>query len=147
MTIQEMLLAPRGSSVNELILNLRNDVSAGTAGVYIAKAILGEHLPYLFETRDTTTVLIHNFHFLAETRRQLAGTATEYNFSPKEQLHYDNYIMYSDGEVLTGEDLVAVTALDKWLVDEVQDKEQLVPTRVYEKGVHPWRKFEPKEVE
>ncbi len=142
MTIQEALHSPHFSIPNEMILDLRNDVSAGTAGVYLGKSVTHEHQPYVIETIDSVKIIVHNFHFLSEMRRQLSGDVEYSKFSVEEQAHYDDYISYVDGTVFTGDKLLLVEALDLWLVDETRLITHPKVTRNYEKGINPWRKLD-----
>ena len=144
MTIRGALLAPKLSAENELVLNLINGASGGTRAVYAAKERLTVHTPYVLEVQDGTTLILHNFHFLSEMRRQLSGvvTATTTKFSKAEQTHYDNYLAYVDGTPFIGNELLLVEALDFWLTEEVQNNEHAAITRDYDRSTHPWRKLD-----
>lgn len=143
MTIQQALVSPRLSIENELIINLKNGDSGGSIGVYNSKSTFSDHQPYVIESREGVDVIVHNFHFLSEVRRQLSGTITDSFFGPAEQTHYDNYLDYVDGVVIfTGDELLLVEALDLWLIEEVQEIDQPVITREYNRATHPWRKLD-----
>jgi len=123
--------------------DLSNKVSLGTAAVFISKSSFDEHIPYSREYDNTTGLLTiyMNYHFIKEVRRQLSVDvpAEESKFSPEEEVLYTEYAGWTDLGAGAGEHLLAFTALDKWLVDEVMDELHPVLDRTYDK-THKWRK-------
>lgn len=96
-------------------------VVLGTAAAYSAKSILSLHTPFIIYTNtDNIRVVSLDFHFVSELRRQLSGEAVA-GFSPKEQQFYTDYQTWVDGGTISNADtLLAVQALDLWLIEEVQ---------------------------
>jgi hypothetical protein len=89
-------------------------------GVYTAKSLFSQHLPYVVRgsVYDTLTVTF-NYHFLKMLRRAFAGTTAMTQFSPEENTVYVNYQKWVGGESLGAEMDGIMVALDKWLVVEI----------------------------
>ena len=122
--------------------DLENRISTGTASAYVAKRVFKEHEPYSKQyTVDGVMSLYINLHFLGEVRRQLSGvsTAESSDFSPEEQVLWNDYTEYNDGIIKEGEVLLAVDTLDAWLVRELTGTEQPVLDRTYA-STHKWNK-------
>ena len=121
--------------------DLRNVVSIGSKAAYDARVMVKSGVPY-YRMYDSDKVLTLGMthHFITELRRQLSGTIdTPSMFSVEEEALYTKYLKWVDGEVLTGEDLLAATTVDKWITDEVMGVTHPIITRGYPVD-HPWYK-------
>ena len=141
MTVRGALYGGNVKSVSR-VGDLGNKISIGSAAVFLAKDSFKESVPYSqqYDANGDLTVYI-NLHFIAEVRRQLSGdeAAGTSTFSPAEKFFWDEYIIWVDGTEKFGEMLIALTALDKWLVDEVRLLDHNDLNRDYEDS-HKWNK-------
>ena len=127
--------------------DLENVVSISTAGVFLARDLFKESVPYYREYNDGVLEIYITYHFLRELRRQLSGdieidTST---FSPEEDTFYLEYQEYTEGITKYGELLLALDTLDKWLVDELQGITHPTLERDYS-ATHKWNKTAVREV-
>lgn len=121
--------------------DLQNLTSIGTTAVYTAKVLFRENTPYEIEYIKGSMIIVFNIAFLKELRRQLSGEAVSSNFVPKSQIVYDQYLLYIDGIIPQDEiDALVVEALNKWIVDEVQELEHPYASRVFSE-THKWNKL------
>lgn len=121
--------------------DLQNLTSIGTTAVYTAKVLFRENTPYELEYTEGSMIIVFNIAFLKELRRQLSGVATSSNFVPKSQIVYDQYLLYIDGIIPQDEiDALVMEALDKWIVDEVQELEHPHASRIFNE-THKWYKI------
>jgi hypothetical protein len=97
-------------------------VVLGTASTYSAKTLLAKHIPFTIHTDLLgDRIITLNFHFVVEVRRQLSGEVISSEFSASEEAFYSMYNTWVDGGLVEDTDtLLAVTALDLWLVEELQ---------------------------
>ena len=122
--------------------DLSNRISLGSASVFVAKELTKESLPYYRERTDgVVTSILPQYHFLSELRKQLSGEVTVSEFSVEEETFYTEYQEYTEGVVKTDELLLAIEALDKWLVDEVTGVAHPELIRDYG-STHQWVKLE-----
>ena len=126
--------------------DVENKISIGTAGIYAAKDIFKDSSPYYREYSDGVLIVLISYHFLVEVRRQMSGDVLleDSKFSPAEELFYSEYIKYINGDVKEGEVLLAVDALDKWFVDEIQVIPHPELNRTYS-STHKWMKLQERE--
>lgn len=121
--------------------DLHNRISVNTAGAFLGKDLVKGSMPYSkqYDVNGVFTPYI-NLHFLAEARRQLAGTEEvgTSTFSPVEKQFWDHYIEYSNDVVKEGELLVALDALDTWFIAELTGTPHPGLIRSYED--HRWNK-------
>lgn len=131
-----------------IITDLCNGVSLGTNGVYVTKGLFDEHKPYVLENNEDLTgkIIVFNYHFLKELRRQLSGEITFSQFSPAEQNLYDMYVKYLNGEDYNTNLQVMLDELDFWLTEEIQGHTHPTITRGYT-DTHPWWKILTREIE
>ncbi len=124
--------------------DLENKISIGTAGAFLARDLFKESTPYYREyAEDGTLIPRPTYHFLRELRRQLSGDAEEgtSTYSPKEILFFNKYIAHvNETEVFTGEDLLALQELDKWIIDELTNTPHEQINREYS-PTHKWAKI------
>ena len=118
-----------------------NAISLGTAAAFIARDVFKESVPFYREYGVDGVSILPTFHFLRGLRRQLSGdiefgTST---FSPEEDTFYQLFQDWSLGTIVDGELLIAVEALDQWLVDEVTETAHPEFMRDYLEG-HKWYK-------
>lgn len=107
---------------------------------YVAKSFFKEHSPYHRDYSSEVLTTIPTYHFLKELRRQLAGDAASFEFSPAEQRLYDKFLLWqTDALVETGDTLIALQNLDQWLVDEITGATHPVVSQEYA-DTHPWVK-------
>lgn len=94
-----------------------------TASIYNAKTITNSTFPFTTRVGDGPGGIVYLFDhkFLSEMRRQFSGTIEYSHFNPNEQALYDSFVNWVDGEVYDTRLTAAVEALDKWLVDEVDN--------------------------
>lgn len=118
--------------------DLINMPSAAFIGVYAAKTLFDEHLPYIMQG----LVVVFNAHFIEETRRQLSGDTTVDHFSPKEKVLYDEFLLY-ENLLIHDTTLDPVLAeLDFWIIAELQEDTHPEITRIYS-DLHSWMKILP----
>lgn len=120
-----------------------NRISLGTAGVFLAKDLFKESMPYSTTYVDGVKYLFMNLHFLSEVRRHLAGEQTEATstFSPAELELYNALVDKASDISILDRLEEPVTVLDAWLVDEIMGLPHNPLTRDYE-VTHKWRKTE-----
>ena len=133
-----------GGGVNHIkfIGDVENKVSIGSTGVFNSRDLFKDSLPYYKNDELTALEVIPSYHFIRELRRQLSGiieTGTS-GFGPIEEVFYKDYIEHVDGDTKYDETLIAVLALDKWLVDEVTGTLHPAIDREYT-DTHPWMKL------
>lgn len=133
-----------GGGINHIkfIGDVENKVSIGSTGVFNSRDLFKDSVPYYKNDELSSLEVIPSYHFIRELRRQLSGDIAPgtSNFSPVEEVFYTDYNEYVDGIVKDGETLVAVMALDKWLVDELTGTLHPALDRSYT-DTHPWMKL------
>ena len=120
----------------------QNKISLGTAAVFLSKDKFKESRPYSVENEGTSSSDYYmNLHFLAEARRELAGTPADNTstFSPSERLFLDYFYDYSLNVTIPSKELPAVEAFDTWLVNAVTGTPQNELNRDYGED-HKWNK-------
>jgi len=127
---------------NGIKADLCDASSASSISVYISKSFLSEHRPYVAESGQ----IVYNTHFIAELRRQLSGEITFNRFSPTEQPLYNEYNAYVMGEAYDIRLDTALSELDIWLVEEIQNNPHPTMTRRYA-STNPWMKIDTREIE
>lgn len=123
--------------------DIANVMSIGTAGVFLARDLFKESVPYYREYNDGVLEIYITYHFLREIRRQLSGDIEEgtSTFSREEIAFWNEYQEFSEDVVKTGELLLALQTLDQWFIDEIQVIKHPRLERSYS-DTHPWRKTE-----
>jgi len=121
--------------------DLENRISLDTAAMFLAKDLTKESSPYSKQYDGNGVMSVYmNLHFLTEARRQLAGEGIAAStFGPSEKLFWKEYNESQEGIVKTGELLIALTAFDQWLIDELTGVTHPVLNRNYEES-HKWNK-------
>ena len=142
MTIAEALGSARGGRHREMVTNLQNGVSPGTAGVLASKDALHKGTPFIREGLQDITTIVHVPEFITKVVRRFTGREDGSRFSKEEQEHYDMYINYMDGGEVADRDLPAIKALDEWMSAEIRGEEHPEITRDFDKSTHPWRKLD-----
>jgi len=135
----------QGQLPNDLIRygDIQNKISIGTAAVYATSKLVQEHVPYYKEySEQGDLAVIPTYHFIAEFRRQWSGDIVEgtSDFSPTEELFYNDFIEWVNGCNKSGDTLAAILALDVWLTDEVSQLPHGTTNRKYEEW-NPWMKL------
>jgi len=121
--------------------DLENKISIATAAAFLAKDLFKESNPH-YVAYEVDELSVHmTYHFIRELRRQLSGDAEvgTSTFSPEELTFYEEYQDWTLGGVKAGSLLVALEALDTWLVDELVGNTHPELDRDYD-ITHPWRK-------
>jgi len=121
--------------------DLENVISIQTAAVYGAKDLFKESSPFYKEYNTDGFDMFITYHFLTEMRKQLSGDIEDgvSNFGKVELQFYTDYNEWVDGTSKSGDLLVAILKLDKWLVDEIQELDHPTVERSYDEN-HKWNK-------
>jgi len=110
-------------------------------GVAIAKSLTYRHEPYVTVGDSVYGRTIEfNFHFIKMLRRVLSGVTGDTRLSIPEQKVYTRYIEWVNDEVAITDplEIYVLEELDKWLMDEIQNKEHIKMLRSYTKE-NQWR--------
>ena len=129
--------------------NLCNGTSPSTTGVYITKTLFDEHFPYVEELSEDINgkIIIFNYHFIKEARRQFSIDVIYSQFSAGEQDFYNRYIEYVNGNAVYSLATKAVfDEFDFWLVEEILGNVHPTLTREYS-AVHKWKKIATRDIE
>lgn len=124
--------------------DLANRYSFRSIAAFSAKTLFDEHVPYMREHDDNGVLTIFmNLHFLAEARRQLSGevNVVTTDFSPREEVFYSDYQLWTLGAIYDGELLQALETFDFWLMEELQEHTHPTVERSYS-STHKWMKLE-----
>jgi len=117
----------------------KNDKKVRT-GLYKAKEVFGENVPYIFEQRFDGKVVVFSQHFIRTIREALTNGCMAKMNNAEEELFQD-LIDYENGSVLrdiSGRDYEVLAALDEWLNFEILCKEHPVVNGCYSSDTHEW---------
>ena len=128
-------------STSNRIRDRRGYVPLQNFGVSVAKNLTFNNIPYKVVGNPTIGQTISfNFHFVKNLRRVLSGVTGDTRLSISEQRVYTRYIEWVNDEVAITDplEIYVLEELDKWLMDEIQNKEHIKMLRSYTKE-NQWR--------
>ena len=121
-------------------LNIFNDTARMTDAVKDAKELFGENLPFFQESRLGETIIIFNEHFIRCVREALSNGCMA-KMNEEEERLFNQFIEYQDGSSyrdISKDSSDIMTALDKWLVNAIQNVPNPVLNDCYTKKDHTW---------
>ncbi len=117
----------------------KDDVKVDT-GIYLAKEIFGENIPYIFEQRLDGQTIVFSEHFI-RTSREAMTTGCMAKMNSEEEELFQDFVDYQDGSVLrdiSGRDDSVLVALDEWFNGDVFCYNHPVLNECFDADLHTW---------